>query len=172
MIWIDKLTARELYSLLISNIENKSTSHKSLEKIFPNIPIKWDKIYLLPCKVTKDTYLRYFRYKILNNIPYITTSKLTNIPPCSFCKHENEITLHIFYSWNSTHRLWSQLKLFLEPNLILLYLLPQTAIFGFLNELDNQDLMLLIVLLLLFELNIYNSRRDEVLCFIKLLEVI
>ena len=82
----------------MSNIENKSTSHKDVEKIFPNIPIKWDKIYLLPCKVTKDTYLRYFQYKILNNITYITTSKLTNIPPCFFCKHENEITLHIFYS--------------------------------------------------------------------------
>ena len=61
------------------------------------------------------------------------------------------------------------LKLFLEPNLILPYLLPQTAIFGFLDEPDNQNFVLLNRLLLLLKLNVCNSRRDKVLCFNKLL---
>ena len=157
----------------MSNVENKPTSQIYFEKIFPNKPIKRDEIYLLSLEVTYNTYLRCFQYKILNNILHLNsklyTSKLTNSPLCSFCKHENETTLHIFYSCNSTRRLRSQIKLFLEANLILSYLLPQTAIFGFLDEPDNQNFVLLNYLLLLFKLNVYNSRKDKVLYFNKLL---
>ena len=124
IISINKLTARELYSTLMSNIENKPTSQMFFEKMFPNRPIKWDEIYLLPRKVTYKTYLRCFQNKISNNILYLNnklyTSKLANSPLCSFCKHENETTLNIFYSYNSTRRLWSQLKLFLELDTSLL----------------------------------------------------
>ena len=87
---INKLTARELYSTLISYIE----------KMLPNKPIKWDEIYLLPRKVTYNTYLRCFQYKVLNNMLYLNnklyTSKSTNAPLCSFCKLESETTLYIF----------------------------------------------------------------------------
>ena len=149
-----------LYSTLISNIENNPTSQIYFEKMFPNKPIKWDEIYLVPHKVTYNTYL-------LNNILYFNnklhTSKFTNSPLCSFCKHENKTTLHIFYSCKSTLYLWSQFKLFLEPNLILPPLLPQTAIFSFLDDSDNQHFVLLNHLMLVFKLNVYNSRRDKVL---------
>ena len=79
-------------------------------------------------------------YNILNNILYVNnklcTCKITN-PLCCFCKHENETVLHIFYSCNLTCRIWSQLKSFLEPNLILPYLLTKTATIGFLEKPDN-----------------------------------
>ena len=139
----------------MSNIENKLTTEKYFEKIFLNKPIKWDEIYLLPRKDTYNTYLRSFHYKILNSILYLNvkvyTSKLADSPLCSFSKHEDETTLHIFYSCNSTRRLWSQFKLFLEPNLLLPYLLPQTAIFDFPGEPDNQNFVLLSYLLLLYK---------------------
>ena len=108
--------------------------------MLPNNPTKWDEIYLLPSKVICNTYLRRFQYKVLDNTLLLNNklyrSKLTNSPVCSFCNEttENETTLHIFYSSNLTRRLLSQLKLFLERNLILPYLLPQTSIFGFLDE--------------------------------------
>ena len=44
---INEFTVRELSSTLKSKKENKS--------------IKWDKIYLSPCKVTCNTYLRFFQ---------------------------------------------------------------------------------------------------------------
>ena len=62
---INKLNARELYSTLMSNIENKTTSQIYFEKMFPNKPIKWGKIYLLSHKVGYSTYWRCFQYKIL-----------------------------------------------------------------------------------------------------------
>ena len=66
-------------------------------------------------------------------------------------------------------RLWSQLKLFLEPNMIFPCLLPQTTIFDFLEESDYQKFALLNYLLLLFKLNFYNFWIDKALCFNKLL---
>ena len=103
----------------------------------------------------------------LNNKLY--TSELIKSPLCYFCKHENETTLNIFHFCNPTRRLWSQLKLFLEPNLILSYLLLQIAIFGFLDKRNNQKILLLNLLLLLFKLNVYHSWNDTVLCFNQLL---
>ena len=110
---------------------------------------------------------------MLNNILYLSNKfykyKFTNSPLYSFCIHENETTLHIFYSYYCACRLLSQLDLFLEQNLIPLYLLLQTTIFGFLGKPNNQNFMLLNHLLLLFKLNAYDSRNDAVLCFSKLL---
>ena len=99
-------TARELYSTLMSNMDNKPAFQIYFEKMFSNKPIKWDETYLLPRKVPCNTYLRCFEYKILNNILYLNnklnTSKLTNCLFRYFCKQENETTLHIFHSCNLT----------------------------------------------------------------------
>ena len=77
--------------------------------MFPNKPIKWDKIYLLPRKVTYNTYSRCFQYKILNNILYLNnklyTSKLTTSPLCCFCKHAIQLAdfgHNLNYFWNQT----------------------------------------------------------------------
>ena len=117
--------------------------------------------------------MRCFQYKALNNILFLNnklyTSKLANNLFYSFCKHENETTMHIFHFCNSTRRLMSQLKLLLEPDLLIPYLLPHTAIFSFLDEPNNQNFVYLNHLLLLFKLNIHNSRNVTVLCFNKLL---
>ena len=48
------------------------------------------------------------------------------------------------------------------------YQLPQTAIFGFLDKPDNEKSVLFNHSLILFKLNVYNSKRDKVLCFNKL----
>ena len=57
--------------------------------MFPNKPIKWHEIYLLPHKVTYNTYLQCVQYKVSNNILYLNEklyrSKLTNSHLSSFC---------------------------------------------------------------------------------------
>ena len=44
--------------------------------MLPNKPIKWVEIYLLPRKVTFNTYLRCFQYKILNNTLHLNNQHL------------------------------------------------------------------------------------------------
>ena len=68
---INKLTARELYSTLMSNIKDKPTSQIYFEKIFPNKSVKWEELYLLPRIVTYNTYLRWFQYKIYKKTLYL-----------------------------------------------------------------------------------------------------
>ena len=41
----------------MSSIENKPIYQIYFEKMFPNKHMKWDEKYLLPCKVTYNTYL-------------------------------------------------------------------------------------------------------------------
>ena len=65
---LNKLSSKEIYSVLIRNIVNNPTSNIYFEKLFENTTLDWNKIYLLPRLATFDTTLRSFQYKILNNV--------------------------------------------------------------------------------------------------------
>ena len=58
---LDKLSSKEIYSILISNIVNKPTSNIYFEKLFENTTLDWNKIYLSPRLATIDTTLRSFQ---------------------------------------------------------------------------------------------------------------
>ena len=68
---LGKLSSKEIYSILISNIINKATLNIYFEKLFENTTLDWNKIYLLPSLATIDTTLRSFQYKILNNVLFL-----------------------------------------------------------------------------------------------------
>ena len=76
----------------------KPISQAYFEKIFAWHVFEWDKIYILPRIVTTDSRTRIFQYKILHNVLYLNKklfefSKI-NSPECSFCKCEEETTIH------------------------------------------------------------------------------
>ena len=62
----------------------------------------------------------------------------TDTPLCSFCKIEAEISFHFFYECSTTKKLLNQLKLFFATHLDFADLKSQTAIIGFINELDDK----------------------------------
>ena len=66
IIILEKLNSKELYSLLISAVEHQPTSQKYFDNLFPNIELPWKEIYLTGRKVTANSYLRCFNYKIIN----------------------------------------------------------------------------------------------------------
>ena len=65
---IDKLSSKEIYSILISNTVNKPTSNIYFEKLFENTSLDWNKIYLSPRLATIDT-----TFYVLFNIKFLTT---------------------------------------------------------------------------------------------------
>ena len=67
IIILEKLSSKELYSLLISAIDNQPTSQKYFGNLFPNIELPCKEIYLTARKVTVNSHLRCFNYKIINN---------------------------------------------------------------------------------------------------------
>ena len=64
--------------------------------------LDWEKIYLLPSKVTLHTRLREFQYKLLNKIlctnEMLFKIKKADFPLCYFCGTESETLEHfVFY---------------------------------------------------------------------------
>ena len=94
---IEKLSSKELYSILITNFTNKPLSNVCFEKIFPNMQFDCRKIYILWRPIT---YLRPFQYEILNTVLFLNEKLFTfwmkNKPWCSFCNKEEDTPLHIF----------------------------------------------------------------------------
>ena len=51
MLTLEKLSSKELYSILITKLTkftNQPSSNVYFEKIFPNMKFDWRKIYILP----------------------------------------------------------------------------------------------------------------------------
>ena len=57
----DKLTSTEIYSILISKVQNKPSSNIYFENLFKDYNIDWTPIYILPRLVTCNTYMRSFQ---------------------------------------------------------------------------------------------------------------
>ena len=64
IIILEKLSSKELYSLLISAIEYQRTSQKYFDNLFPNIELPRKEIYLTVCKATANSYLRCFNLRL------------------------------------------------------------------------------------------------------------
>ena len=70
----DKLSSKEIYLILISNIVSKPTSNIYFEKLFENTTLHWNKIYLSPRLATLDTKLCFYQYKTLITYLFLTKS--------------------------------------------------------------------------------------------------
>ena len=85
---LHKCNSKELYCLQISLNNSKTRSQLYFEDLFQIKDIDWKHVYLLPRRVTMDTNLRIFQYKILNNVLYLNEKlfrfKKVSCPLCSF----------------------------------------------------------------------------------------
>ena len=64
---LNQLNSASLYEILIDANKIKPISETYFENLFPNFKPDWKSIYLLPRRVTLDTNLRMFQYKLLNS---------------------------------------------------------------------------------------------------------
>ena len=127
------------------------------EKLFPNKEIEWKCIYLIPRRVTIDTNLRIFQYKVLNNVLYLNEKslkfKIVFSPFCSFCDLENKTPIHLFYSFtrNQTKSLWSKLQELMNSELLL----------PLVYQIINKMLKLLTICILYLSIICLKSRIQE-----------
>ena len=79
----------------------------------------WPLIYTLAGKLTLDSKLRVFQYKVLNNILYLNKSlykmKSVDTPLCTFCQRET--INHLFLECECSKTLWSDIQNWLEGDL-------------------------------------------------------
>ena len=83
----------------------------------------------------------------------------TKSPMCSFCQSCDETIKHIFLECICVKQLWNHLRLFLTNDISLPILMPQTAIFGFPNGIENNVYKITNHILLIFKLHVYKSRE-------------
>ena len=148
MIKADKLTAKEIYIKLISLTNCKPSSQIYFDNLFQNnLSSCWDQIYILPLKVSVYSYMLCFQYKIINYILFLNKKLyifgISETPLCSFCHAKEEATFHIFFNCCKTQSLWEELRKYFHDDFSLPILSPQTALFGFLDFSEHEDLFLI-----------------------------
>ena len=142
-------------------------SQKYFDNFFANVELPWKEIYVTARKATANSHLRRFNYKIINNSLYLNKKLFqfgkTQSSLCSFCHIEPQTTLHVFHKCSVNTVLWNQLLLFFETDLDFPDLKSQAALFGFVNESDNNLNKFQNHKLLIFKLYIYQSMERGVL---------
>ena len=161
----NKLSSKEIYSILSSNIVIKPTQNFYFEKLFEGKTLDWIKIYLLLHLASIDTTLHSFQYKTLNNVLFLNKKlynfRITNTALFSFCKTFEETSINIFYDSIEVKSFWEKLQTKFQ-NTILPSLTPQAAILGMTNEASNlYDLLNQIFLV--FKYHVYRSREKYIL---------
>ena len=161
LIGIEKLSSRQLYSLLVCTHPFTTTSQKYFIELFKTDSFEWKQIYFLPRLVTLDSYSCSFQYKILNNVLHLNkklfTFRKSTSSLCSFHNLSDKTVLHLFYVCDIFQKLLNALALFFEKNIILFDLTPQNPFLGFLDVdlklLFVQNYLLLNIFTILGDLN-------------------
>ena len=128
------------------------TSQQCFKTFFPHLNLDWKLISLLPQILTKNTSLRAFQYKVLNNVLYLNHKlfqfKVSTTSLCLYCNKHDEALQHLFSTCNEVISLWTEIKLYFVNNIKLIAFCPQIAILGCINSNDRcfitQNLILLI----------------------------
>ena len=170
MCTLDKLVNKELYNILLCSIYKKPTSQSYYEKLIQTTNLNSKKIYILPRKISIDKNLHMFQNKILNNILFLNKLlfkfKKVPSPLCSFCNSADRTPLHMLYTCNITKRLSNELQYFVPQYLYIPKITSQFTLFDFLNISNQQQNVLLINhLLLIFKHYQYMPREHEAVCF-------
>ena len=116
-----KVTFKMIYNIHIDKLFKTPTSKLYYSNKFNVTEDDWLLIYTLAGKLTLDSKLRVFQYKVLNNILYLNKSlyemKLADAPLCTFCQREEEIINHLFPECEYSKTLWSEIQNWLKGDL-------------------------------------------------------
>ena len=149
--------------MLIDTNSIKPTSQTYFENLFPNFKSDWKSIYLLRKRVTIDTNLRMFQYKLLNNFLYLNNMlfrfEKVDFPLRSYCNEKEETPLHLFHSCLKTKQLWKKLRKYFSKFINIPHSTPQSSILGIFD--NNQHSEAINHLLLIFKYYIYSARNTK-----------
>ena len=125
---------------------------------------------MLPHLVTYNTYMRSFKYKILNSVLFFNRKLypfgIKPSPLYFFCNLYDETPLHMLYECNTVKCLWTDLFQWFQNNLILPTLTPQAVVLEISESACNDSILknnkvFISHLLLIFKLNVFKSREKK-----------
>ena len=132
---IPSLTCKSIYTKFVKKLSTPPTSIRYFtEKLELEEQFDWKLVFLTPRKVTIESQMRIFQYKILNNVLYLNKllykMKIVKSPLCYFCREQNQTPIHLFCKCKVTLDYWSNLQAWLRSILNLPDLIPQSALLG------------------------------------------
>lgn len=172
---VEYLTCANIYWKYIDMKYQQPTCWTRWANIYNKQSDYWPAIYKLPYKISRETKLQTFQYKIINRI-FACNQKLekwkikeSNI--CSFCNHEDDIE-HYFIAcikcipfWNSFKRWW---KYYFEDELLLN---NTDIIFGNISFPKTLNYCILLAKWFIFRQKHYNRDSDNIFFPLYLLEL-
>ena len=136
------------------------TSQQCFKTFFPHLNLDWKLISLLPQILTKNTSLRAFQYKVLNNVLYFNHKlfqfQVSTTFLCSYCNKHDETVQHLFSTSNEVISSWTEIKLYFVNDI---KLITQIAIFGYTNT-DDRYFITQNLILLIFNFYLYKVKRQ------------
>ena len=160
---LERMTAKQFYIILISRIQEKPRSEKTIQNTLGGCELNWSKIYGLSREVTVDTYARMFSFKLNHNILYLNKILFRmgkhETKWCSFCNINEETIIHFFAECHISRKLWKNLQTHYQNKIILPDITPQSAYVGF-YEITEQCAIINHILLI-FKIALYHSRTKR-----------
>lgn len=164
---LQKIHAKTVYSSLLKKCLGRPTSQSLVSRLI-SIDISddalWKQIYLLPRKVSVESSLRVFQYKILNNILYLNKHlykmKKVESPLCSQCQLVEETIAHFFCECHKTKQIWFAIQSWLKDAIQLPNLSYRLAVIGD-PQLQAEKLVLVNHIILLFKRFLYERRNCQ-----------
>ena len=130
---------------------------------------------MIPQKVTIDSALRIFQYKILTNTLYLNKhiSKFNTAVPllCSLCSLELEDVLDLFCHFPKTQNLWESLRERQSPQFSLQELTPTLSISGNWNNKNTHNVILNHITILLKNLSMTTTVKNSYYSSHEVLEI-
>lgn len=114
--------SKDFYWLLIEKLNAAPNCKKKWESTFNQLHNEntevWQRIYKLPYKLTHETKLQSFQYRLINRIipcnKWLNDIRIKNADTCSFCSEKDDL-IHFFLEcemvqifWNSLLNWWNQ----------------------------------------------------------------
>ena len=112
---VRNMKCKHFYDIFLSNLKEKPSKSLKLKSDYSLTDEDLQSIYLLPQKLTTETYVRSFQYKVLNGILYsrkfLLKFGLVEDDKCLECK-QLETMEHMLFECNVVRDYWKKLETF------------------------------------------------------------
>ena len=176
MLDVREIQSKLLYATFSCKTSSNPTSMKKYNEMFntETFELDWERIFSLPFKITLNTKLREFQYKILHRICYtnilLFKFGLADSPLCYFCNKELETLEHFLFYCSKVSTFWNELNILLKSQkLISKDFHIKDILFGLLSADNNDDNILVNYIILESKYLIFRSKLSKIFPTIALL---
>jgi len=118
----DSKGCQRIYNVLSKNNSIPVAQRKWHKELLLSDLFSWEKAYILPHTITKDTHLKLLQYRlehrILSTNTFLCKIKIKQDDKCTFCKLVPETLIHLFWFCPIIQKFWQSLTDWLKKECI------------------------------------------------------